>query len=229
MSERRIPSLFRLWCDLSFYAPLGFALEARRLVPEMVARGRQQVANARVLGQFALPRLQSGAADLAGKIAGDVVAARGRRADKVDVPGGEAVGHRDAFDGDASERWVPQGVEEQSIPVRQEGGSTVSTADPSFAGGGPVAPMPASSVDSGANAAAGLAIPDYDSLAASQVVPRLDGLTADELEAVRTYEQVHRGRRTILAKVEQLQDPAGDEAQWGSDAAVPPDGGSAGG
>ena len=42
--------------------------------------------------------------------------------------------------------------------------------------------------------------PDYDSLSASQVVPRLDGLTADELEAVRRYEAAHRGRRTILGK-----------------------------
>jgi len=32
-----------------------------------------------------------------------------------------------------------------------------------------------------------LAIPSYDSLAASQVVPRLDGLTTIELEAVRRY------------------------------------------
>ena len=48
--------------------------------------------------------------------------------------------------------------------------------------------------------AALLAIPDYDSLAASQVVPRLAGLTADELEAVRAYEAAHRARRTILGE-----------------------------
>ena len=50
-----------------------------------------------------------------------------------------------------------------------------------------------------------LAIPDYDSLSASQVVTRLDGLTADELEAVRAYESANRGRKTILNKVAQLQ------------------------
>ena len=50
-----------------------------------------------------------------------------------------------------------------------------------------------------------LAIPDYDSLSASQVVPRLDGLDADELEAVRLYESGNRGRKTILSKVAQLQ------------------------
>jgi hypothetical protein len=56
--------------------------------------------------------------------------------------------------------------------------------------------------------AALLAIPDYDSLAASQVIPRLAGLTADELEAVRSYEAAHRARRTILGRVAQLQQSA---------------------
>ena len=56
--------------------------------------------------------------------------------------------------------------------------------------------------------AALLAIPDYDSLAASQVVPRLAGLEPDELEAVRQYEAAHRARRTILSRVAQLQQSA---------------------
>lgn len=50
-----------------------------------------------------------------------------------------------------------------------------------------------------------LAIPDYDSLAASQVVPRLRALASDELEAVRTYEAAGRGRKTILNRIAQLQ------------------------
>jgi hypothetical protein len=50
-----------------------------------------------------------------------------------------------------------------------------------------------------------LAITDYDSLSASQVVTRLEGLTPDELEAVRAYEAANRGRKTILNKVAQLQ------------------------
>jgi hypothetical protein len=50
-----------------------------------------------------------------------------------------------------------------------------------------------------------LAIPDYDSLSASQVLPRLSGLDGAELEAVRAHEVAHRGRKTILNKVAQLQ------------------------
>lgn len=51
----------------------------------------------------------------------------------------------------------------------------------------------------------GLAIPDYDQLAASQVIPRLDSLTPAELESVRLYESAHRSRQTILGRVAQLQ------------------------
>lgn len=50
-----------------------------------------------------------------------------------------------------------------------------------------------------------LAIPGYDSLSASQVLPRLDGLAPLELEAVRAYEAGHRGRKTILGRIGQLQ------------------------
>jgi hypothetical protein len=50
-----------------------------------------------------------------------------------------------------------------------------------------------------------LAIPGYDSLSASQVVPRLAGLSPDELEQVRRYEAGNRGRKTILNKIAQLQ------------------------
>jgi hypothetical protein len=52
---------------------------------------------------------------------------------------------------------------------------------------------------------ADLAIPEYDTLSASQVVQRLAGLAVEELEAVRDYEAGTRGRRTILSKIAQLQ------------------------
>ena len=50
-----------------------------------------------------------------------------------------------------------------------------------------------------------LAIPDYESLSASQVVPRLVSLTAEELEQIRRYEAAARGRKTILSRISQLQ------------------------
>ena len=50
-----------------------------------------------------------------------------------------------------------------------------------------------------------LPVQDYDSLAASQVVPRLSALSDPELAAVEDYERAHRNRQTILNKVKQLQ------------------------
>lgn len=61
-------------------------------------------------------------------------------------------------------------------------------------------PPGATGVDSGP-----LAIPDYDLLAASQVVKRLDGLDAAQLDAIRRHEEAGRGRRTILHKISRLQ------------------------
>jgi hypothetical protein len=44
----------------------------------------------------------------------------------------------------------------------------------------------------------------YDTLPASQIVARLNRMGMAELAAVVAYETAHRGRRTILAKAEQL-------------------------
>ncbi len=56
----------------------------------------------------------------------------------------------------------------------------------------------------GAPGADGLAVPGYDALAASQVLPLLEGLSDEELEAVRSYEEAHRHRRTVLGRIAQI-------------------------
>ncbi len=52
--------------------------------------------------------------------------------------------------------------------------------------------------------AAGLPFEDYESLPASYVVARLERLDPAELEMVRAFEEAHRGRRTVLGRIEQL-------------------------
>lgn len=74
----------------------------------------------------------------------------------------------------------------------------------------PPSPSPAAVVR---ESASGLAIPDYDTLSASQVVRRLDGLGHRELEAVVRHESATRGRRTILHRAQQL---LGSEDQPGT-------------
>jgi len=55
---------------------------------------------------------------------------------------------------------------------------------------------------------AALAIPGYDTLSASQVVPRLEGRSDPELEAIRDYEESHRARKTVLTRIDQRRDSA---------------------
>ena len=49
-----------------------------------------------------------------------------------------------------------------------------------------------------------LALPDYDLLPASQIVGRLESLTAAERADIEAYELANRHRRTVLGKLEQL-------------------------
>ncbi|MCU1355261.1 MAG: hypothetical protein JWM89_679 [Acidimicrobiales bacterium] len=152
--------------ELVVFAPIGFALEAKRLLPTFVERGRQQVQMAKMVGQFAVKHGQNEA---------------GRRLGQVQK--------------EAETVLAELGLTGTS-PRSNGAGEATPTATPDPAS--VVTPIRSSA------AAASLPIADYDSLAASQVIPRLAGLDAGELAAVRAYEVAHRGRKTILGKVAQL-------------------------
>lgn len=170
VSEERKPSV-EAALDLLVYAPLGFALEARGLLPKFVERGKNQVTMAKMVGQFAVQQGQVEASKRLGPVQEQVetvLADLGlvpRPASSTPDPEPEP------------EPAAPPVVEVVPDPVDE-----IAPLDP-----------------------AELAIPDYDSLAASQVVPRLRALGSDELEAVRAYEAAGRGRRTILNRIAQLQ------------------------
>lgn len=51
-----------------------------------------------------------------------------------------------------------------------------------------------------------LAIPDYDTVPAIDVVMQLADLDTVERELIEAYERAHRSRRTILGKIDQLRD-----------------------
>jgi hypothetical protein len=157
--------------DLFVYAPLGFLFNLAEVMPELVAKGRNQVRLARTFGHYAVDKQ---APQIVSKWQAELVRTIG-----LDRSRGR--------DGVSS---TPAGNGSAPLAVR-DGGAAARAAEPAPARSGPDA--------------ATLAIPDYDSLSASQVVPRLAGLTPAELEAVGAYEGAHRGRRTILNKVAQLQ------------------------
>jgi hypothetical protein len=165
--------------DYCVYAPLGLALDARSLLPGLIDRGRGQVGMARMVGEFAV---KWGSTRVESAV------------------------------GDAQEQAMCLLRRTGLAPAtdRDRGAGAGEDADPDAAEAPTVEPEPEPEVDEGPPVAVeSLAIPDYDNLSASQVVPRLDGLSPDELEAVRRYESANRRRRTILNKVAQLQDPLG--------------------
>ena len=110
---------------------------------------------------------------------------------------------------------VQTGGKEARKRVEQMSGQVGELVNRRSSDGHAPTPSPVSIPDAGGPApepepglvpdAGGLGITDYDALSASQVVPRLAGLGELELEAVRRYESANRGRKTILAKIAQLQ------------------------
>ena len=180
--------------DLFVYAPLGLLVSARDLLPELVERGRQQLSpqvnSAHAIGKFAVKQGSKQAGKAIEKARASAEATLTERLEAAGVDTGSRNG------GAAPAREPVPSSRPAPTPVRPE--PTAVRAEPTPA----PTPSPAAAPAPLANT---LAIPAYDSLSASQVVPRLSGLSPSELEAVRDYETAHRGRKTILNRVAQLQ------------------------
>jgi hypothetical protein len=196
--------------DLCVFAPLGFVTDAGRVIPELAQRGRQQATMARMVGEFAVTWGSSKVHDVVAQAQEhtvDVLQRLGVASPEPDPAQGAPVVDTDPEPSvpepsspvDEVVREEPSAVDEPLVVELVDDvwlvdeGSSVTSSDP--------AADPAE--------AAALAIPEYDNLSASQVVPRLDGLTPAELDAVLRYERGHRHRKTILNRIAQLQDGMG--------------------
>ena len=191
MSKRQDPA--ELLLDLLVYAPLGLLMEARDLVPKLADKGRQrmggQVTVARMIGELAVRQGQ-------------------RRAEQVferfrEQQGWTTSGPR------PSRPSAPPGASGTSGTAKGNGHQAPPSAatTPSSAASPDAPPSSPTGAGTGAGVpvASSLAIPGYGTLSASQVVPRLEGLSADELAAIQAYEQATRARKTILTRIEQLR------------------------
>ena len=166
--------------DLFVYAPLGLVLTVQEELPKLVEKGRTratgQVMMAKMIGQFAVQQGQ-------------------REAEKAAK--------------NAVERLSEMGIIRVEAETAAEERVPVSTPAPTAAAAPASSPStrraPAATNGGGVLPVTELAIPGYDSLSASQVVQRLAGLSAAELEAVARYESATRHRKTILSRVSQLQ------------------------
>jgi hypothetical protein len=202
--------------DLFVYAPIGVAMFAKDTVPTFlkmfVSRGQTEMESRkkslhdhanqyRTVGKFAV------------KYGGPVVKQQaeekldGARKFAEETFSGLVV----ARSGGGDEPTPAPTPTPTPVPKKVVSTAKVETSSTSITNGatngsavtnGVVKPAPAPEPEG--PAAPELAIPEYDQLSASQVVERLDGLTPDELDAVREYELAHRGRNTILGKITQL-------------------------
>ena len=170
--------------DVLVYAPVGLAATVVEELPALVEKGRSRLTMARTIGQFAVV--------VGRQRIGQAVAER-RRSSSADEAG--------EGDGDSGRAVAEDAPVTQPAPHHRDRPEHGGDRHKGTAGPGEARPAAG---DGAAPDPATLAIPGYDSLAASQVVQRLAGLSAEELAAVERYEEATRGRRTILGRIAQL-------------------------
>lgn len=198
MADQQATSCWAAWRDLAVYGPIGLVALAVEELPKAAEANREKLTNriavARVVGQFAV------------RTAGAYVT---RRLDDITAErlAAERAAAESALDGVATEPHPFLDLPDASLPREPviDGTSEVLRADDAVE---TPAEMTVNDPEPGPPAEA-LALADYDSLAASQIVARLDALPADELEAIRRYESAHRQRRTVTGKIQQLQSAIG--------------------
>jgi len=117
--------------------------------------------------------------------------------DLEDRPGGRdsTVAERSDETSGPGEAPAPEAAPVADAPLTPPDEAGPVTTDPVTTGPATVGAAPSE---------AELPIQDYDSLAASQVVPRLATLSDGDLRSVQRYETANRRRQTILNRVAQL-------------------------
>ncbi len=205
--------------DLLVFAPAGLVATAIEDLPELAAKGRErmetQLRNAHLIGRLVVTL---GQRDLQQRIE----RARTRTVETTATPsGGPATppappvpprrppARRPGPLADPTGETppgAPLSLHRDPAPVTPPGPPSPGPAlRPHTPPVTPAAPAPASAPGSDVSSdAVDAAISGYDTLSASQVVRRLDGLGAEELEAVVRHETATRGRRTILHRAQQL-------------------------
>ena len=198
--------------ELFVYAPVGLLYEYPEVIPKLVKRGRSQVQLARLLAHMAANQARAGAdGDRPGGLPPlDTLAA-------VVGPGlGEAAGAACSLLARlATDLGVAVGLAPQPPPAGERprpAGPPPGTADDHDAAAGaggsgsagsraPATPQPGD----GDGGQGPLPIAGYDSLTAREVIGLLDDLSPRQRQQVRAYETANRGRKTILAKLNQLE------------------------
>jgi hypothetical protein len=177
------PPLNERLLDLFVYVPAGIAVAVVEEIPRLAERGRERlgvrVSSARALGHFAVRAGQQEFRRRSGSLLhrGASTPPLARTAPASHAP---------------TTAQTRSGPRAAAHPGATRDDRVVRAVPPPANGHVP--------------AVSTLSIPGFDTLSASQVVQRLDGLNRAELVSVRAYEASTRGRRTILSRVDQLLD-----------------------
>jgi hypothetical protein len=174
--------------ELFVYAPIGLLYEYEDVMERLVKRGRSQVQLARVVGRLAVSgRRAAGDANDVAEVASQAV---GRVVNEIGALFGVAL-------------------------------DDTSTAEPSSRPPAPSSPSPSPSEESPVEPSAdtppalepgepdeepSLPIARYDDLKAKEIIPLLADLTVDQRAVIRAHELEGRARKTVLAKLDRLDD-----------------------
>ena len=209
MSESKSPVDRAL--ELFVFGPAGLAITAAEEFPKLVEKGRHrvegQVHMARLVGQFAVQMGRRQIEQTVERLTSSTAASPAPASSEGRAPRAQGRVAASRTVAAPTVEGAPLGT---TATVETTTGASPHTDDSGTGAtgtpGAELASAPGAGAASGNGAASpgALAIPGYDSLSASQVVQRLDGLSAAELEEVGTHEAANRHRRTILNRVEQL-------------------------
>ncbi len=171
--------------ELLVYAPIGLLYEYDEVVPKLVKRGKSQVQIARLVGQVAVKGVSAAPkVDSAVTGAADVLATAMTKA-ITDV--GSMLGLAPP----RSEEEAPPPPPPPSPPDAMT--EVEAPAGPELDGDETEAAPP-------------LPIAGYDELTAREIVGLLGDLTPEQRARVRVHEENGRGRKTVLGKLDRLEE-----------------------
>jgi hypothetical protein len=162
--------------DLLVFAPLGFALEAKRLLPTLVSRGKREVSNARVIGSFVTP-----------------IAKRKAERFLVETVRGER----------AHPKPRANSVTSASPPVSSVVSPAPRSGNATGATNATTTTTATTAAEPSTITGETFPIENYDQLPSSTIVELIDRLSPSERLVIASYEQANRKRRTILTKIAQ--------------------------
>ncbi len=209
MSDNRTP--VERVVEIAIHVPVGIAAFARDAVPTLVTmfagRGKREVdvhqrevvgqlANYKAIGELAV---KFGPPVVRQRVTEQIVTLRTKSLEAFESFSSSSRTCSGVTDlHSSSENQIAEDASDL-VDIKAGGEPVPSQSEAAMQGESPHVEAPGS--ESLTLESALLSIPDYDGLAASQVIERLEGLNSEELNDVENYERSTRARRTILGKI----------------------------